>query len=670
MFSELILTDGTIRINLLAANKQGKGIALKRYIPGRPAYKGGGVWQDSPLATGRQLVAGLRTNTADALTLSIAYPSHNEIILAYEDLDAMLEKAAAYWLTTWQQEPVYLQALAAGENNRRYAVVNYATFDQYFDPYNQPYLFDGNRFATEDFTLGIERGLWLEFPPGEYESIAIAHAGSTPPMSFTCTFDIITGGCENLDPNVLIANMSNRGLQAIYKFTGSFSANLLGEALPYSLMADPPATGNIVYFGSDQPFWGIATDFSEVADPANTLVYEYWDGAAWTAFTPDVISPASFDDTGVAFTKWAISEMPDWTKVSVNSDVYFWVRVRVTSGGTGTTTFTQANRHIYSTTTNYIEVLETAVLGQQDALLRMLLGIYTTGAATTSAEFWMGLRSYERGSSFVAHINLGGNPAGNASGITVGGSSAGSGHTNATVSNQPDQTSPGGGSFSLTGATGDTIATIGGATFDGTIADHYYGRFRMFVLLDSDDNTGASQLRYATYNSASNVVFVRGEIKTVAATPTTYQLVDLGSVSLPPSDVFLASDTTYGFRLVIEGVVTNLKTLTFHSIILIPTDEYMVHVEGEALSQEIQSVLLDGIGYPKYKQRAFSLYGDPYVFIANALTASGGEEPILHAGTRQRYWFLFRDTSDQAPPNMMVSVKMYKTERFLSLRAD
>lgn len=138
-YSELFITDGATRVDLLGANRHSRGFALKAYTMGRAGFKGGGVWQDSPLAEGRQLVAGTRTNWNDALTLEIAYPSHDEIIQAYEELDSLLELAQLYWKTTWQQTPVYIQARAAGEVNSRYALVHNGIFDEYFDPYHEPY---------------------------------------------------------------------------------------------------------------------------------------------------------------------------------------------------------------------------------------------------------------------------------------------------------------------------------------------------------------------------------------------------------------------------------------------------------------------------------------------------------------------------------------------------
>lgn len=670
MLSELILTDGITKIDLLGGNKNGAGFSLIRYIPGRPGLKGGGVWQDSPLAIGRQLVAGVRTNITDALTLRIAYPSHDSIITASNDFDELIEKAIAYWATTWQQTPVYLQAQAHGENAKRYALVRHAQYDSYFDPYAQPYISAGMH-TTEEFILGIERDLWLEFPPGEYESVAIGHEFSDPPRAFDCVFDQIVGLCENLDPNVMIGNMQNRALQDIFRYTGTFSANLLAGSPPYNLFATPPATGDIAYFGSDQPFYGIATDFSVIEDNA-TLVYEYWNGSAWTTLTTNANGPESFVNTGIAFLLWPTSSVANWAKVSVNSEVRYWVRVRVATGA-GTTTYTQANRHIYATATNYVEVAEDEVLGTMDALLKAFIQFYPQ-STTEEIKVWIGLRTYSRGTSFAAHINVGddGNPTGVSVASTLGGGV--DGHANAATFDITEPTVPGGVSISLVGTTGDTLGRAMIVSFSEDVCQDFYGRFRCFVLLNTDDNTGASRLRYTITNYTDTATYARGEIKAVATSPTTYQLVDLGNVALPAADTLLATDNTYGFRLNIEALVTNAKTLTFLSVILMPADEMLMQVSGQVPETGITSiecVLLDSIEYPKYQVRAFAMdaeISDPYLVISGPLTVNGSGEAILHAGTRQRYWFLFQDVN--ASPAIAATLKFYKCQRYIGLRGD
>lgn len=665
-FSELFLTDGETRIDLMGANRRGSGFVLVNYVMGRPGFKGGGVWQDSPLAVGRQLAATTRMNISEALTLRIAYGLPQNVIQAFEDLDGLIEKAIAYWTTTWQQEPVYLQARAKGESSRRYALVHMAHYDSYFNPHGQAFL-GVRRSTTDEFVLGIERGPWLEFVPGLSEPVAISHAGSLPASSTDPDLDTLT-----FTVNVFIGNMQNAGLKAIYVFTGGSSGNLLAGSPPYALFATPPATGNTTYFGADQPFYGLVTDLSSLTDASVTLAYEFWNGAAWVPITVLFSGPVAFGTVGIGSLRWLPSSVSTWAKTTVNGENRYWIQIRVVAASGGTTTYTQANRHIYAATNAYIEVAEDEVGGTLDALMRTYLQRYNVDT-TDQIEFWAGLRSYERGSSFVAHINFG-NLSGNPAGIIVTGTLAGTnGHTNAVTANFAHPTAPGGESASLVGATGDTLGTAIYVNFGGSTAYRsFYGRFRLFVLLNTDDNTGASRLRYSVNNYTATAEYARGEIKSVATTPTSYQLVDLGNVTLPAADTLLLTEDTYGFRLNIEALVTNLKTLTFLSIILMPADECLLQVSGKIPSVTADSlsvIHVDGIGYPKHKVRAFSMEGDPYVVTSGPLTVSSSEPPILHAGTRQRWWFLFRD-AQIANPAIATSVKVHKCQRYLGLRGD
>lgn len=661
MFSELILTDGVTKIDLLGGNKTKAGFSLIRYVPGRPGFKGGGVWQDSPLATGRQLVGSVRTNTTDALTLRIAYPAHEEIITALNDFDELIEKVIAYWTTTWQQEPVYLQAQAHGETNKRYALVHYAQYDNYFDPYAQPYISAGMH-STEEFIFGIERGSWLEFVPGQSEPVAISHAGSLPASSTDPEDDILTSIV-----NVFIGNMQNAGLKVIYRYTGSFSSNLLAGSPPYALFGSPPTVGDIAYLGADHPFYGLVTDFSTFGDIG--LVFEYWSGAAWVTLTTLLAGPDSFNNLGVASLRWLPTTVSNWAKTTVNGEDRYWVRMRCTFVG-GPTSLTQANRHIYATTNAYIEVAEEEIAGTLDALMRVYLQTYNIDT-TTDIEVWAGLRNYERGDGFFAHLNC--SDFASPPGVSFSGSLASAYHTNATVTDFSDPLAPGGQSESLLGATGDTLGRAIVFYFGGDDAYRsFYGRFRLFVLLNTDDNTGASKLRYSVTNYTDTAEYVRGEIRSVAATPTSYQLVDLGNVTLPAADTLLLTEDTYGFRLNIEALVTDTKILTFLSIILLPADECLLQVSGNVPSipsDNLSVIHIDGIGYPKYKARAFSMEGDPYVVTSGPLTVSSSEPPILHAGTRQRWWFLIRQ-AQMANPGIATSVKMHKCQRYLGLRGD
>ena len=151
---------------------------LDSYTAGRPALKNGGAWQDSPFATGRRLVHGNRANPVDSLTLKVAYPDHQSLIAAMQTFDALLDKAQAYWLVDWQDEPVWIEATVHGETGLRYALIYGYEFNNYPSPYAEPYVNDNSRQVVLDgLVVSLERSFWQNQPPGTSERIAITGSG-------------------------------------------------------------------------------------------------------------------------------------------------------------------------------------------------------------------------------------------------------------------------------------------------------------------------------------------------------------------------------------------------------------------------------------------------------------------------------------------------------------
>jgi len=260
-FSQFIITDGTTIIDLLELNRYGFGIGMESYTPGRRQLKGGGVWQDSPFANGRQLAYSAKENVNDAVTLQISYRSHNEIIQAQETIDLMIEKALAYWGTDWQDDPVYIKAQALGETNARYALIYNMSFGEYQDPFHEPYALNGPPpYLANGIILGIERSVWLENAPGTGTAISLFHEDHT----------------DETETGLTISNYRNAGLTHIYTHSGSFSSNLLSSSLPYNLFAATIAVGSLIYFGSPTPFFGISFDLSvAMSASAWTITWEY-----------------------------------------------------------------------------------------------------------------------------------------------------------------------------------------------------------------------------------------------------------------------------------------------------------------------------------------------------------------------------------------------------------
>lgn len=663
--SELFLTDGTTRIDLMQANRHSYGFALKDYVPGRSHPKDGGVWADSPMAEGRQLISTTPTNTTDTLTLCVSYGTHEEIIQAFEEFDLMLDAAADYWTSRHNETPVWVQARARGETNPRYAVVRYADYDENFDPYQEPYL-GGHKVSTDDFAFVVERGPWLQFPPGQGESIPISHEKSGTAIQSSIAFESNEG--------VIIGNMHqatiefpgsgpNGGLRVIYREDGGvFSSNLLAGSFPYNLFNTPFVINDAAYFGSDYPFFGLVFNTTGTLDTA--WIWEFWNGAAWTSLSVTTTFNL-FLSPQIGHAYWSYAAVSTWAKSTVSSDTTsrYWIRVRLTTSPSGGgVTLAQINRHIYSTAVGFIEVAAGEIDGTLAALLKIRLHLWDTsvGAQFFGPFFWVGLRDVDRGDEFSAHLNAGG---ANPDGITV---SAVFGNSTLVT----DNTSPGGAHLAIT----NESSMVGVAIFAiNTVAIlQYRGRFRLFVRLSTTDDTGTSLIRFKLYDSNTvnaATLALTGEVRLIPAPPGGFSydfiVVDLGYIDLPPSNNTLSTDPLGNYQIILEATVPASKTVKIHGLVLLPTDEWTAEVGGQM--DGIGELHVDAITTPK-KERGFQ-YGKKELMLAtNGL-------PALRAHARQRLWFLFNfvnsgTASNAARPDYIASVQLYKAQRYRHLRGD
>ena len=112
----------------------------------------------------------------------------------------------------------------------------------------------------------------------------------------------------------------------------------------------PPQTGDFLYFGSNSQFDGLRFTYLQYGDKiasgtyAGTLDWQYWNGTAWTTFTPT--ADAKFGrDTGKIYgtTYWTATNLTGWTKrdlgetpdmPTANDADQSWVAPNASSGNT------------------------------------------------------------------------------------------------------------------------------------------------------------------------------------------------------------------------------------------------------------------------------------------------------------------------------------------------
>jgi len=107
-------------------------------------------------------------------------------------------------------------------------------------------------------------------------------------------------------------------------------ANTVGGTA-FNAFAAVPVAGDILYIGNSTEWEGVTLLFVTpgVDDGTGVLVYEYWNGAAWTALTDAVDSTSLLTADGII----AFSAPRDWATTAVNGVTQFYIRIRITVAG-------------------------------------------------------------------------------------------------------------------------------------------------------------------------------------------------------------------------------------------------------------------------------------------------------------------------------------------------
>jgi hypothetical protein len=113
--------------------------------------------------------------------------------------------------------------------------------------------------------------------------------------------------------------------------TGAASVNVLST------------TNAHLYFGDSVTFQEVFVQTSN-AMAGGTLVWEYWNGSAWTAFTATASTGANFSAS--AYYGWPA--LTGWATTTVNGVSKFWVRVRTTTTPSSALLLTWANTSNFS----------------------------------------------------------------------------------------------------------------------------------------------------------------------------------------------------------------------------------------------------------------------------------------------------------------------------------
>lgn len=113
--------------------------------------------------------------------------------------------------------------------------------------------------------------------------------------------------------------------------TTTYSANKANETLwnPYG---DNAGNGinDAIYFGATSTFGAVSTFVVNAGSVGTaTFAWEYWNGSAWTAFTPT--NPTGLFSAGKQHVTWSVAALTGWATTTVNGVSGYFVRHRLTN---------------------------------------------------------------------------------------------------------------------------------------------------------------------------------------------------------------------------------------------------------------------------------------------------------------------------------------------------
>lgn len=145
-------------INLL--NISGFAVETDGWVPQLPSIKGGGLWADSALSAGRQLIAGEVGNVVETMTLVSSGASLVTYLYLKSRLLQFAQRAKAFHTDWNEMQPCYLKWQAPGSQIPQYAVI-YS-----IDVAVEDDAFDGDNLDTVVITLEREPAWRMGVPPG------------------------------------------------------------------------------------------------------------------------------------------------------------------------------------------------------------------------------------------------------------------------------------------------------------------------------------------------------------------------------------------------------------------------------------------------------------------------------------------------------------------------
>ncbi len=374
-----------------------------------------------------------------------------------------------------------------------------------------------------------------------------------------------------------------------------FSANFVAAPnFPlFEVSGSTPAANDAMYFGSDEPFFNVAFNL-QAGDVDVVTTVEFSDGVGgWTVVGVGALNVLNFlyIESYAGQVVLQFGGDPLWAADTVNGvGSKFWLRIKLTTVTTWTTSPEQIDQIVYTVNSPYIEFNTLQVHGDAPALmLQRLICFSNTNnnsaddpESSTITNAIMGMKS--RGlDTFVSRLNCGGdNPANWTE--TLG----------SNTSQVAKETSPGGNVAKVTWAdnTEMKLRVRFNLDIDSQDPNDFEGKYRIYCRARQNGGAvGDVKLRYRLVVTSPEFI---GETMTMVDTDMD-EIVDLGDLSIFTSG--LLGDETPGaasFRFSIEASSesTGVTSLELYDLVMMPSDEMFIHSAWSGkTNQELQGTI-------------------------------------------------------------------------------
>jgi hypothetical protein len=430
--------------------------------------------------------------------------------------------------------------------------------------------------------------LFFETQPGSVGYRNISGFGATPAVLWVYYTTVPKlGRAETCNIENYIQNMwGNNALISIWRYDAAPVTwlQLIGTALPWSLLPAVPGAGDYIYFGATYPFNNLCFDISVSA--GSTSPWQYWNGA-WVALTVQdntdnsgLMGGMPLFTLGVGSVHW--NQPADWVTTAVNAVNAFWVRIPCAGGGAAPV---QSNRYVYTAQKPYLDIASNRVTGDLAALLQTNASNTSDSNAHATTSLWsdrllIGLRSIDRGADFGAFINFnaGGGFILNPPGITgtAAGASAFVAYLDAPLGNALQ--------FNPVGAAGYALQV--GMYVTAEFSKQYYGMYRAFLRGKQVGGVAGDIRAYLAYGSGAIRAQTQSVTWTTVAVP---QLLELGLIKIPDSDSMLdLTPNQLAFEIWMNNTNVAPGDIFLYDLILLPVDEWAIdtgNLTGSSLAR-------------------------------------------------------------------------------------